>query len=152
MFDFFIKIGTNSIFLPLLLFASVIIILVSIPLFIIYIYISENKKKKNLFLSLSIIGTALFIIAISVLLGLEKETNAKITNIQTIENRNNYYLLSIESEKLGNTGYLVEKRNIEISGFNKDKIKNMKDIDCTIKYMNFSDTKIIEKVVIEFKE
>lgn len=149
MFDFFIKIGTNSIFLPLLLFASVIIILVSIPLFI--IYISENKKKKNLFLSLSIIGTALFIIAISVLLGLEKETNAKITNIQTIENRNNYYLLSIESEELGNTGYLVEKRNIEISGFNKDKIKNIKDIDCTIKYMNFSDTKIIEKVVIDFK-
>ena len=149
MFDFFIKIGTNSIFLPLLLFASVIIIFVSIPLFI--IYISENKKKKNLFLSLSIIGTALFIIAISVLLGLEKETNAKITNIQTIENRNNYYLLSIESEKLGNTNYLVEKRNTEISGFNKDNIKNMKDIDCAIKYMNFSDTKIIEKVVIDFK-
>ena len=150
MFDFFIKIGTNSIFLPLLLFASVIIIFVSIPLFI--IYISENKKKKNLFLSLSIIGTALFIIAISVLLGLEKETNAKITNIQTIENRNNYYLLSIESEELGNTAYLVEKRNTEISGFNKDNIKNMKDIDCAIKYMNFSDTKIIEKVVIDFKE
>ena len=150
MFDFFIKIGTNSIFLPLLLFASVIIIFVSIPLFI--IYIAENKKKKNLFLSLSIIGTALFIIAISVLLGLEKETNAKITNIQTIENRNNYYLLSIESEKLGNTDYLVEKRNTEISGFNKDNIKNMKDIDCAIKYMNFSDTKIIEKVVIDFKE
>ena len=149
MFDFFINIGTNSIFLPLLLFASVIIIFVSIPLFI--IYISENKKKKNLFLSLSIIGTALFIIAISVLLGLEKETNAKITNIQTIENRNNYYLLSIESEKLGNTDYLVEKRNTEISGFNKDNIKNMQDIDCTIKYMNFSDTKIIEKVVIDFK-
>ncbi len=150
MFDFFINIGTNSIFLPLLLFASVIIIFVSIPLFI--IYIAENKKKKNLFLSLSIIGTALFIIAISVLLGLEKETNAKITNIQTIENRNNYYLLSIESEKLGNTDYLVEKRNTEISGFNKDNIKNMKDIDCAIKYMNFSDTKIIEKVVIDFKE
>ena len=149
MFDFFINIGTNSIFLPLLLFASVIIIFVSIPLFI--IYISENKKKKNLFLSLSIIGTALFIIAISVLLGLEKETNAKITNIQTIENRNNYYLLSIESEKLGNTNYLVEKRNTEISGLNKDNIKNMQDIDCTIKYMNFSDTKIIEKVVIDFK-
>lgn len=149
MFDFFIKIGTNSIFLPLLLFASVIIIFVSIPLFI--IYIAENKKKKNLFLSLSIIGTALFIIAISVLLGLEKETNAKITNIQTIENRNNYYLLSIESEKLGNTDYLVEKRNTEISGLNKDNIKNMQDIDCTIKYMNFSDTKIIEKVVIDFK-
>lgn len=150
MFDFFIKIGTNSIFLPLLLFASVIIIFVSIPLFI--IYISENKKKKNLFLSLSIIGTALFIIAISVLLGLEKETNAKITNIQTIENRNNYYLLSIESEELGNIDYLVEKRNIEINSFNKDNIKNIEYIGGNIKYMNFSDTKIIEKVVIDFKE
>lgn len=150
MFDFFINIGTNSIFLPLLLFASVIIIFVSIPLFI--IYISENKKKKNLFLSLSIIGTALFIIAISVLLGLEKETNAKITNIQTIENRNNYYLLSIESEELGNIDYLVEKRNIEINSFNKDNIKNIEYIGCNIKYMNFSDTKIIEKVVIDFKE
>ena len=150
MFDFFINIGTNSIFLPLLLFASVIIIFVSIPLFI--IYISENKKKKNLFLSLSIIGTTLFIILISILIGLEKETNAKIINIQTIENKNSYYLISIESEKLGNTDYLVEKRNTEISGFNKDNIKNMQDIDCTIKYMNFSDTKIIEKVVIEFKE
>lgn len=105
-----------------------------------------------MFLSLSIIGTALFIIAISVLLGLEKETNAKITNIQTIENRNNYYLLSIESEELGNIDYLVEKRNIEINSFNKDNIKNIEYIGGNIKYMNFSDTKIIEKVVIDFKE
>ncbi len=149
MFDFFIKIGTNSIFLPLLLFASVIIIFVSIPSFI--INISENKKKQNLFLALSIIETTLFIILISILIGLEKETNAKIINIQTIENKNSYYLISIESEKLGNTDYLVEKRNTEISGFNKDNIKNMKDINCAIKYMNFSDTKIIEKVVIDFK-
>lgn len=94
----------------------------------------------------------MFIVQLAVLLNLGKEINAKITNIQTIANNNSSYLISIESEELGNENYLIDKDTLEINNLNQNNIKTLKNINCIIKYRNYSNDKDIKKVIIDFKE
>lgn len=151
MKNILLMIETDSMFLWLTLIISLIIILFSISLF--FSYSSEkNKQKKIMFLGFSIFGAVLFIVQLAVLLNLGKEINAKITNIQTIANNNSSYLISIESEELGNENYLIDKDTLEINNLNQNNIKALKNINCIIKYRNYSNDKDIEKVIIDFKE
>jgi hypothetical protein len=151
MKNILLMIETDSMFLWLTLIISLIIILFSISLF--FSYSSEkNKQKKIMFLGFSIFGAVLFIVQLAVLLNLGKEINAKITNIQTIANNNSSYLISIESEELGNENYLIDKDTLEINNLNQNNIKTLKNINCIIKYRNYSNDKDIEKVIIDFKE
>jgi hypothetical protein len=150
MKNILLMIETTPVFLSLTLVIAGIIMVFSISLF--FLYPSEkNKRKKIMFLFFSILGAALFIVQLTVLLNLGNEINAKITNIQTIANQNSSYLISIESEELGNENYLIDKDTLEINNLNQNDIRNLKDINCTIKYRNFSSNKDIEKVVIDFK-
>lgn len=151
MKNILLMIETDSMFLWLTLIISFIITLFSIFLF--FSYSSEkNKQKKIMFLGFSIFGAVLFIVQLAVLLNLGKEINAKITNIQTIANNNSSYLISIESEELGNENYLIDKDTLEINNLNQNNIKTLKNINCIIKYRNYSNDKDIEKVIIDFKE
>lgn len=151
MKNILLMIETDSMFLWLTLIISFIITLFSIFLF--FSYSSEkNKQKKIMFLGFLIFGAILFIVQLEVLLNLGKEINAKITNIQTIANNNSSYLISIESEELGNENYLIDKDILEINNLNQNNIKNLKNINCIIKYRNYSNDKDIEKVIIDFKE
>lgn len=151
MKNILLMIETDAMFLGLTLVISTIIMLFSIPLF--FLYSSEkDKKKKIICFGFSIFGAVFFIVQLAVLLNLEKEINAKITNIQTIANNNSSYLISIESEELGNENYLIGKNTLEINNLNQHDIRTLKDINCTIKYRNFSNDKDIEKVIIDFKE
>ena len=151
MKNILLMIETDAMFLSLTLIISLIIMLFSISLF--FVYSSEkDKQKKIMFLGFSIFGTVLFIVQLAVLLNLGKEINAKITNIQTIANNNSSYLISIESEELGNENYLINKDTLEINNLNQHDIRTLKDINCTIKYRNYSNDKDIEKVMIDFKE
>lgn len=151
MKNILLMIETDAMFLGLTLVISTIIMLFSIPLF--FLYSSEkNKQKKIICFGFSIFGAVLFIVQLAVLLNLGKEINAKITNIQTIANNKSSYLISIESEELGNENYLIGKNTLEINNLNQHDIKTLKDINCTIKYRNFSNDKDIEKVIIDFKE
>ncbi len=151
MKNILLMIETDAMFLSLTLIISLIIMLFSIPLF--FMYSSEkDKQKKIMFLGFSIFGAVLFIAQLAVLLNLGKEINAKITNIQTIANNNSSYLISIESEELGNENYLIDKDTLEINNLNQHDIRTLKDINCTIKYRNYSNDKDIEKVIIDFKE
>lgn len=151
MKNILLMIETDAMFLYLTLIISLIIMLFSIPLF--FVYSSEkNRQKKIMFLGFSIFGAVLFIVQLAVLLNLGKEINAKITNIQTIANNNSSYLISIESEELGNENYLIDKDTLEINNLNQHDIRTLKDINCTIKYRNYSNDKDIEKVMIDFKE
>ena len=151
MKNILLMIETDSMFLWLTLIISLIIILFSISLF--FSYSSEkNKQKKIMFLGFSIFGAVLFIVQLAVLLNLGKEINAKITNVQTIANNNSSYLISIESEELGNENYLIDKDTLEINNLNQNNIKTLKNINCIIKYRNYSNDKDIEKVIIDFKE
>lgn len=151
MKNILLLIETDTVFLGLTLVIAVIIMLFSIPLF--FVYSSEkNKQKKIMFLGFSIFGAILFVVQLTVLLNLGKEISAKITNIQTIANKNSSYLISIESEELGNENYLIDKDTLEINNLNQNDIRTLKNINCTIKYRNFSNDKDIEKVVIDFKD
>jgi len=151
MKNILLMIETDSMFLWLTLIISFIITLFSIFLF--FSYSSEkNKQKKIMFLGFLIFGAILFIVQLEVLLNLGKEINAKITNIQTIANNNSSYLISIESEELGNENYLIDKDTLEINNLNQNNIKTLKNINCIIKYRNYSNDKDIEKVIIDFKE
>jgi hypothetical protein len=151
MKNILLMIETDSMFLWLTLIISLIIILFSISLFFSYSF-EKNKQKKIMFLGFSIFGAVLFIVQLAVLLNLGKEINAKITNIQTIANNNSSYLISIESEELGNENYLIDKDTLEINNLNQNNIKALKNINCIIKYRNYSNDKDIEKVIIDFKE
>lgn len=144
-------IETDAMFLWLTLIISLIIMLFSISLFFSYSF-EKNKQKKIMFLGFLIFGAVLFIVQLAVLLNLGKEINAKITNIQTIANNNSSYLISIESEELGNENYLIDKDTLEINNLNQNNIKTLKNINCIIKYRNYSNDKDIEKVIIDFKE
>lgn len=151
MKNILLMIETDSMFLWLTLIISFIITLFSIFLF--FSYSSEkNKQKKIMFLGFLIFGAILFIVQLEVLLNLGKEINAKITNIQTIANNNSSYLISIESKELGNENYLIDKDTLEINNLNQNNIKTLKNINCIIKYRNYSNDKDIEKVIIDFKE
>lgn len=151
MKNILLMIETDAMFLSLTLIISLIITLFSIFLF--FSYSSEkNKQKKIMFLGFLIFGAILFIVQLEVLLNLGKEINAKITNIQTIANNNSSYLISIESEELGNENYLIDKDTLEINNLNQNNIKTLKNINCIIKYRNYSNDKDIEKVIIDFKE
>lgn len=151
MKNILLMIETDAMFLWLTLIISFIITLFSIFLF--FSYSSEkNKQKKIMFLGFLIFGAILFIVQLEVLLNLGKEINAKITNIQTIANNNSSYLISIESEELGNENYLIDKDTLEINNLNQNNIKTLKNINCIIKYRNYSNDKDIEKVIIDFKE
>ena len=151
MKNILLMIETDAMFLSLTLIISLIIMLFSISLFFLYSS-KKNKQKKIMFLGFLIFGAVLFIVQLEVLLNLGKEINAKITNIQTIANNNSSYLISIESEELGNENYLIDKGTLEINNLNQNDIRTLKDINCTIKYRNFSSDKVIEKVVIDFKD
>lgn len=151
MKNILLMIETDSMFLWLTLIISFIITLFSIFLFFSYSF-EKNKQKKIMFLGFSIFGAVLFIVQLAVLLNLGKEINAKITNIQTIANNNSSYLISIESEELGNENYLIDKDTLEINNLNQNNIKTLKNINCIIKYRNYSNDKDIEKVIIDFKE
>lgn len=146
-----LMIETDAMFLWLTLIISLIIMLFSISLFFSYSF-EKNKQKKIMFLGFLIFGAVLFIVQLAVLLNLGKEINAKITNIQTIANNNSSYLISIESEELGNENYLIDKDTLEINNLNQNNIKTLKNINCIIKYRNYSNDKDIEKVIIDFKE
>lgn len=146
-----LMIETDAMFLWLTLIISLIIMLFSISLFFLYSS-KKNKQKKIMFLGFLIFGAVLFIVQLAVLLNLGKEINAKITNIQTIANNNSSYLISIESEELGNENYLIDKDTLEINNLNQNNIKTLKNINCIIKYRNYSNDKDIEKVIIDFKE
>jgi hypothetical protein len=151
MKNILLMIETDAMFLSLTLIISLIIVLFSIFLF--FLYSSEkNKQKRIMFFGFSIFGAVLFIVQLAVLLNLGKEINAKITNIQTIANNNSSYLISIESEELGNENYLIDKDTLEINNLNQNNIKTLKNINCIIKYRNYSNDKDIEKVIIDFKE
>lgn len=151
MKNILLMIETDSMFLWLTLIISFIITLFSIFLF--FSYSSEkNKQKKIMFLGFLIFGAILFIVQLEVLLNLGKEINAKITNIQTIANNNSSYLILIESKELGNENYLIDKDTLEINNLNQNNIKTLKNINCIIKYRNYSNDKDIEKVIIDFKE
>ena len=151
MKNILLMIKTDAMFLSLTLIISLIIVLFSIFLF--FLYSSEkNKQKRIMFFGFSIFGAVLFIVQLAVLLNLGKEINAKITNIQTIANNNSSYLISIESEELGNENYLIDKDTLEINNLNQNNIKTLKNINCIIKYRNYSNDKDIEKVIIDFKE
>ena len=67
-------------------------------------------------------------------------------------NNNSSYLISIESKELGNENYLIDKDTLEINNLNQNNIKTLKNINCIIKYRNYSNDKDIEKVIIDFKE
>lgn len=151
MKNILLMIETDSAFLSLTMTIAVTIILFSIPLFFVYSS-KKNKRKKIMFLFFSIFGAVLFVVQLMVLFNLENEINAKIINIQTIANKNRSYLISIESEELGNENYLIDKNTLEINNLNQNDIRTLKDINCTIKYRNFSSDKDIEKVIIDFKE
>lgn len=151
MKNILLMIETDAMFLWLTLIISLIIMLFSISLFFSYSF-EKNKQKKIMFLGFSIFGAVLFIVQLAVLLNLGKEINAKITNIQTIANNNSSYLISIESEELGNENYLIDKDTLEINNLNQNNIKTLKNINCIIKYRNYSNDKDIEKVIIDFKE
>lgn len=151
MKNILLMIETDSMFLWLTLIISLIIILFSISLFFSYSS-KKNKQKKIMFLGFLIFGAILFIVQLEVLLNLGKEINAKIINIQTIANNNSSYLISIESEELGNENYLIDKDTLEINNLNQNNIKTLKNINCIIKYRNYSNDKDIEKVIIDFKE
>lgn len=151
MKNILLMIETDAMFLSLTLIISLIIMLFSISLFFLYSS-KKNKQKKIMFLGFLIFGAVLFIVQLEVLLNLGKEINAKITNIQTIANNNSSYLISIESEELGNENYLIDKDTLEINNLNQNNIKNLKNINCIIKYRNYSNDKDIEKVIIDFKE
>ena len=151
MKNILLMIETDAMFLWLTLIISLIIMLFSISLFFSYSF-EKNKQKKIMFLGFSIFGAVLFIVQLAVLLNLGKEINAKITNIQTIANNNSSYLISIESEELGNENYLIDKDTLEINNLNQNNIKALKNINCIIKYRNYSNDKDIEKVIIDFKE
>lgn len=151
MKNILLMIETDAMFLSLTLIISLIIMLFSIFLF--FLYSSEkNKQKRIMFFGFLIFGAVLFIVQLAVLLNLGKEINAKITNIQTIANNNSSYLISIESEELGNENYLIDKDTLEINNLNQNNIKTLKNINCIIKYRNYSNDKDIEKVIIDFKE
>lgn len=151
MKNILLMIEADAMFLSLTLIISLIIMLFSISLFFLYSS-KKNKQKKIMFLGFLIFGAVLFIVQLEVLLNLGKEINAKITNIQTIANNNSSYLISIESEELGNENYLIDKDTLEINNLNQNNIKNLKNINCIIKYRNYSNDKDIEKVIIDFKE
>jgi hypothetical protein len=151
MKNILLMIETDAMFLWLTLIISLIIMLFSISLFFSYSF-EKNKQKKIMFLGFLIFGAVLFIVQLAVLLNLGKEINAKITNIQTIANNNSSYLISIESEELGNENYLIDKDTLEINNLNQNNIKTLKNINCIIKYRNYSNDKDIEKVIIDFKE
>lgn len=151
MKNILLMIETDAMFLWLTLIISLIIMLFSISLFFSYSF-EKNKQKKIMFLGFLIFGAVLFIVQLAVLLNLGKEINAKITNIQTIANNNSSYLISIESEELGNENYLIDKDILEINNLNQNNIKTLKNINCIIKYRNYSNDKDIEKVIIDFKE
>lgn len=151
MKNILLMIETDAMFLWLTLIISLIIMLFSISLIFSYSF-EKNKQKKIMFLGFSIFGAVLFIVQLAVLLNLGKEINAKITNIQTIANNNSSYLISIESEELGNENYLIDKDTLEINNLNQNNIKTLKNINCIIKYRNYSNDKDIEKVIIDFKE
>ena len=151
MKNIFLMIETDAMFLWLTLIISLIIMLFSISLFFSYSF-EKNKQKKIMFLGFLIFGAVLFIVQLAVLFNLGKEINAKITNIQTIANNNSSYLISIESEELGNENYLIDKDTLEINNLNQNNIKTLKNINCIIKYRNYSNDKDIEKVIIDFKE
>lgn len=151
MKNILLMIETDAMFLSLTLIISLIIMLFSISLFFSYSF-EKNKQKKIMFLGFLIFGAVLFIVQLAVLLNLGKEINAKITNIQTIANNNSSYLISIESEELGNENYLIDKDTLEINNLNQNNIKTLKNINCIIKYRNYSNDKDIEKVIIDFKE
>lgn len=151
MKNILLLIETDSAFLSLTMTIAVIIMLFSIPLFFVCSS-KKNKRKKIMFLFFSIFGAVLFIVQLMVLFNLGNEINAKITNIQTIANKNSSYLISIESEELGNENYLIDKGTLEINNLNQNDIRTLKNINCTIKYRNFSSDKVIEKVVIDFKD
>ena len=108
MKNILLMIETDAMFLWLTLIISLIIMLFSISLFFSYSF-EKNKQKKIMFLGFLIFGAVLFIVQLAVLFNLGKEINAKITNIQTIANNNSSYLISIESEELGNENYLIDK-------------------------------------------
>ncbi len=151
MKNILLMIETDAMFLWLTLIISLIIMLFSISLFFSYSF-EKNKQKKIMFLGFLIFGAVLFIVQLAVLFNLGKEINAKITNIQTIANNNSSYLISIESEELGNENYLIDKDTLEINNLNQNNIKTLKNINCIIKYRNYSNDKDIEKVIIDFKE
>lgn len=151
MKNILLMIETDAMFLWLTLIISLIIMLFSISLFFSYSF-EKNKEKKIMFLGFLIFGAVLFIVQLAVLFNLGKEINAKITNIQTIANNNSSYLISIESEELGNENYLIDKDTLEINNLNQNNIKTLKNINCIIKYRNYSNDKDIEKVIIDFKE
>lgn len=151
MKNILLMIETDAMFLWLTLIISLIIMLFSISLFFSYSF-EKNKQKKIMFLGFLIFGAVLFIVQLAVLLNLGKEINAKITNIQTIANNNSSYLISIGSEELGNENYLIDKDTLEINNLNQNNIKTLKNINCIIKYRNYSNDKDIEKVIIDFKE
>ena len=151
MKNILLMIETDAMFLWLTLIISLIIMLFSISLFFSYSF-EKNKQKKIMFLGFLIFGAVLFIVQLAVLLNLGKEINAKITNIQTIANNNSSYLISIKSEELGNENYLIDKDTLEINNLNQNNIKTLKNINCIIKYRNYSNDKDIEKVIIDFKE
>lgn len=151
MKNILLMIETDAMFLWLTLIILLIIMLFSISLFFSYSF-EKNKQKKIMFLGFLIFGAVLFIVQLAVLFNLGKEINAKITNIQTIANNNSSYLISIESEELGNENYLIDKDTLEINNLNQNNIKTLKNINCIIKYRNYSNDKDIEKVIIDFKE
>lgn len=151
MKNILLMIETDAMFLWLTLIISLIIMLFSISLFFSYSF-EKNKQKKIMFLGFLIFGAVLFIVQLAVLFNLGKEINAKITNIQTIANNNSSYLISIESEELVNENYLIDKDTLEINNLNQNNIKTLKNINCIIKYRNYSNDKDIEKVIIDFKE
>lgn len=156
MFDFFIKIGTNSIFLTIIESIFVLVIFVSLPVFVITIFyfVYEkpidgkymfSKKVSIISLILSILSIVVFIYSLGISYKLNTKTNAEIISIHQDFSHNNSYIIELKSDDLGYIYTSVKKSIIEIENFeninNKNTIKN-----CTILYKNYSNKKQIYEI------